>query len=265
MANDWIKMRINLGDDPAVIGISARTNLDKFSVVGRLYLLWSWADEQSDDGHMPFVDGSTIDSMTKRAGFAAAMVSVGWLLIEEGGVIFPKFSKHNGDSAKKRAMETEKKRLQRLGKCPEPVPEKSGQNRDNCGTREEKRREEKNRIENTSKTVGVGANSSVGTATPPTSDSPRAENSSSLFPAPPAPEPAKQAQPKLTDAEWLGSLKVDPTFAHVDIDYEHGKMLRWCELKHKQPTRTRFLRWIGRIEKPMTGQAPGKSQFSGRF
>jgi hypothetical protein len=58
---------------------------------------------------------------------------------------------------------------------------------------------------------------------------------------------------KFTDPEWLQSLKSDPTYAHVDIDFEHGKMARWCEQKKKQQTRLRFLNWIGRIEKPLNG------------
>ena len=81
-------------------------------------------------------------------------------------------------------------------------------------------------------------------ASPSTSDETR-----ELFP----PTPKKRTGPKLTDAEWLQELKKDPTFAHVDIDFEHGKLLRWCEIKHQSPTRLRFLHWIGRIQKPMTG------------
>lgn len=65
-----------------------------------------------------------------------------------------------------------------------------------------------------------------------------------------APETAKR-KAKLTDQDWLESLKADKTYSHVDIAFEHGKCARWCEQKGKQLTRLRFLNWIGRIEKPL--------------
>jgi len=149
MANDWIKMRMNLPDDPAVIGISSRTKLAPLDVVARLYVLWCWADEQADDGFLPNVTPAFLDAKVKRAGFAEAMAAKGveWLVIEPDGVRFPNFDRHNGESAKKRAVETEKKRRQREDlsrKERDNVPKNPGQNRDNCGTREEKSREDKN-------------------------------------------------------------------------------------------------------------------------
>jgi hypothetical protein len=115
MANDWIKMRTNLADDPAVIGIAALTKLDRWSVVGRLHAVWSWADAHSVDGFMPFVTPQIVDEKAGRKGFAAAMAAPGisWLSVEAGGIRFPNFGRHNGESAKVRAEEMERKRLQR--------------------------------------------------------------------------------------------------------------------------------------------------------
>lgn len=62
--------------------------------------------------------------------------------------------------------------------------------------------------------------------------------------------------PKLTDDEWLSQLAADPTYAGIDVRREHGKMLRWCEVNGKQPTRRRFLYWLNRAERPMAGRAP---------
>jgi hypothetical protein len=75
--------------------------------------------------------------------------------------------------------------------------------------------------------------------------------------------PKKVKTTKLTDAEWLRALALDPTYSHVQIEHEHGKMLRWCAEKRKQPTRLRFLAWIGRIEKPMA--RAGESEYQNRF
>lgn len=147
MAGDWIKMRVNLVTDPAVKAMARGLKLDAFSVVGRLHSLWSWADEHTEDGALPFTTREDIDDLTGKRGFADNLVAVGWLTDEDGKLSLPNFDRHNSDSAKRRAMETEKKRRQRNGgttspQRPELVPMPSGQNQDNTGTREEKRRED---------------------------------------------------------------------------------------------------------------------------
>jgi hypothetical protein len=162
MAGDWIKMRTNLAQDPAVFRIMRASKLDRFAVIGRLHAFWSWADEHTVDGEIHGVDLEDIDVVCQTKGFSAHLVLVGWLEVLDGCIRVPNFSRHNGDSAKRRMNDTEKKRTQRSGQnretCPQVVPSKTGQNRDTCpesvpettgqagdktGTREEKRREEK--------------------------------------------------------------------------------------------------------------------------
>lgn len=113
----WIKMRTDLFDDPAVVGISLSVGLDEFAVVGRLHKLWSWADGHTIDGNAAVTQGkregnassvtnalaiSWIDRYLQCEGFAEAMQKVGWLVIDEAGIHFPKFDRHNGKTAKKR-------------------------------------------------------------------------------------------------------------------------------------------------------------------
>jgi hypothetical protein len=54
-----------------------------------------------------------------------------------------------------------------------------------------------------------------------------------------------------SDDTWLKTLETDPTYAGIDVRRELGKMQQWCLLKRKQPSRARFLNWIGRIDKPL--------------
>ncbi len=103
MAN-WIKMRNDLEDDPAVIAISTKVKLDVFAVTGRLKHFWSWCDEQSYDGNATGVTAAWLDAYVQCAGFAHALVSVAWLVIHEGGITIPNFARHNGETAKKRAL-----------------------------------------------------------------------------------------------------------------------------------------------------------------
>ena len=83
-----------------------------------------------------------------------------------------------------------------------------------------------------------------------------------LPPHPPAshvreatPQRAKRTMQPASDESWLTTLENDPTYAGIDIRRELGKMQQWCLLKHKQPSRARFLNWIGRIDKPLIAPA----------
>jgi len=61
-------------------------------------------------------------------------------------------------------------------------------------------------------------------------------------------------KPILSDEEWLESLKANKAYEGLDIEKVHGKLLAWCELKGKKPTRARLLNWLNREERPMTGK-----------
>lgn len=141
MAGDWIKMRIDLAEDPAVIGMAEALGLDEFAVVGRLHVLWGWADSQSRDGHARGVTEKWIDRKVQRDGFAAAMAAAGWLLLRDGGIEFPNFDRHNGETAKQRGLATNRKKKSRE-KVTQNVTHASRHERDETVTREEKRREE---------------------------------------------------------------------------------------------------------------------------
>jgi hypothetical protein len=104
MAGDWIKMRGNLWDDPRVAKLADLTNSNEAMVIGALYWLWATADQHTEDGKIPDLSERAIDRKTGLAGFASALISVGWLEINGDGVQIPGFEKHNGQSAKKRCQ-----------------------------------------------------------------------------------------------------------------------------------------------------------------
>lgn len=108
MAGDWIKMRGNLWDDPRVAKLADMTNSHEATIIGALYWLWATADQHTEDGIMPDLSTRSIDRKTGVAGFANALISIGWLTIEGDGVSLPEFEKHNGSSSKKR-MQTAKR------------------------------------------------------------------------------------------------------------------------------------------------------------
>jgi hypothetical protein len=139
MAGDWIKMRVDLDKDPAVISISTDLNVTECAVVGMLHRLWSWADAHARNGHVAGVTKKWIDRYVCHDGVADALEKVGWLREENGGITFPNFDRHNGQSAKKRAVDARRQCEHRENKSRNT----SLNVRDKSVTREEKRREEK--------------------------------------------------------------------------------------------------------------------------
>jgi hypothetical protein len=140
MAGDWIKMRINLDTNPHVLVMASTLGIPELHVVGALWKVWSWADSHSLDGNALSVTDVTLDRFTGVTGFAAALREVGWLAGENGNLCFPRFTEHNGKTAKNRAETAERVAKHRNAKTvtdvtPKPLPEKR---------REEKRREEVN-------------------------------------------------------------------------------------------------------------------------
>jgi hypothetical protein len=133
MAGDWIKMRVDLPSDPAVVRIRRSTGLDADSVVGKLHRLWAWADTHTDDGTAVGLDAEWIDELAGAKGFADAMQAAGWLEIDDGWVRFMNFDRHNGRPAKSRALAKTRMLRSRCGdSATQAQPEKR---------REEKRRD----------------------------------------------------------------------------------------------------------------------------
>ena len=131
-------MRVDLAEDPAVIAMAAQLQVHETHVVGMLHKAWAWADAQvSHNGHAKNVTLSWLDRYIGATGFAQAMIDAGWL-VEENGLKFPNFDRHNSDSAKKRASSTERKRAERFRHA--NVTAMSHLKRDKSVTREEKRR-----------------------------------------------------------------------------------------------------------------------------
>jgi hypothetical protein len=136
MAGDWIKMSATLRTNPKVVRISSALKADRLRVVGGLHAVWCLFDAHSLDGSLDGYSFEALDDLIGWPGFSAAMRDVGWLTESSQGVDLPRFDEHNGQSAKRRAQETERKRVARAAE------ELSALDADEKRSREEKRREE---------------------------------------------------------------------------------------------------------------------------
>ena len=104
MAGDWIKVECCTPDKPEVYQMSERLGIAPEHVVGCLLNLWIWADQQTTDGNAPGVTRALVDRKSAVTGFADAMLLCGWLVESENGLAFPNFDRHNGKTAKSRAL-----------------------------------------------------------------------------------------------------------------------------------------------------------------
>lgn len=143
MAGDWIKMRVDLPTHPKVVRIASALHADRLRAVGGLHAVWSIFDAHSEDGSLVGYTAEALDDTIGCPGFARAMSAVGWLLISESSLTLPRFDDHNGKSAKRRAMETQRKRNDRMS-ADAQIDDRnpSASHADRLRTREEKRRKE---------------------------------------------------------------------------------------------------------------------------
>ena len=133
MAGDWIKMRADLHTHPKVVRMASALKADRLRIVGGLHSAWCLFDVHSVDGLLDGYSAETLDDLIGFPGFSRAMMAVGWL--EENGksLVMPRFEAHNGQSAKRRAQDADRKRIVRKASASEA---------DKKRTREEKRRED---------------------------------------------------------------------------------------------------------------------------
>jgi hypothetical protein len=138
LAGDWIKMRSDLQDDPAVFRLASMLKVDRYSVVGRLHAFWSWADKHAIDGYVTGAALHLVDEVVTLKGFADAMVVVQWLEVDgDRGLRIPRHERHNGPSAKTRGLTNQRQKAFRERNAPVTQTSRLSV------TREEKRREVK--------------------------------------------------------------------------------------------------------------------------
>ncbi len=149
MAGDWIKMRVGLHTHPKVVRMASALKADRLRVVGALHAAWCLFDAHSVDGVLEGYTAETMDDLIGFPGFSSAMIGVGWLEEDELSLCMPRFSEHNGRSAKRRAQDADRKKGSRVSgnMSASKADTVSASGADKKRTREEKRREDLKTIE----------------------------------------------------------------------------------------------------------------------
>lgn len=58
-----------------------------------------------------------------------------------------------------------------------------------------------------------------------------------------------------TVEEWLKELQNEEAYKEMDVPFEYSKMLNWCKVRRRQPTRRRFINWLNNADRPIAGAA----------
>ena len=147
MAGDWIKFETATSDKPEVWAMAQSLGIDADAVVGKLLRVWAWFDQQTQEGNAVGNGASVTSSVTKAlldrrvgvSGFCDSMILSGWMADDGHSLTLPNFDRHNGKTAKTRAMTAKRvathKAKSNAGSVTSSVSD--------ALPREEKRREEK--------------------------------------------------------------------------------------------------------------------------
>lgn len=114
MAGDWIKWQKGLERKPEIVRIARTLNTSPINAAAMCMQVWSWADDNSTDGVVPGLTPEDVSTVVGLPGIAEAMTVAGWLVISDSGIQFPNYDRHNGSTAKARALDASRKRVDRL-------------------------------------------------------------------------------------------------------------------------------------------------------
>lgn len=115
MAGDWVVWVKGLSRKREVLAIAERTGRDRRLVACLLMEFWEWADGETADGELRPLSVRNLSAICPDTDdeFWLAVVAVGWLEVEEGVVIIPKFDRWMGDLTKRKLTDAKRKRRSR--------------------------------------------------------------------------------------------------------------------------------------------------------
>jgi hypothetical protein len=132
MAGDWMKVEKATPDKPEIrhIARSCRVSIDK--AFSAWFRLWCWLDSETETGDVRHLTPADCDDIGRLPGLGAALAcdvqGCGWIRFHAAGATVINWDRHNGQSAKRRAQDMDRKRRVRM---------QSGQDADEMRTREE--------------------------------------------------------------------------------------------------------------------------------
>jgi hypothetical protein len=112
MAGDWIKWVKGLTRKHEIMQIAARLHMRPQDAAGTFMELMEWVDDNvakydaHGNAHVTLgpLQSSSLDVTLGVGGFMEAMAEAGWILVKDDDLIFKNAERHNGQTAKARAL-----------------------------------------------------------------------------------------------------------------------------------------------------------------
>ena len=119
----WIKIETHTPDKAELRHVARRCGCTKADAFLACFRLFAWLDEQTEDGHVDFFTPADADDVAGLSGFGEAMQEVRWITFGPTGAVVAHWERHNGQSAKRRCLDAERKRSGRNESGQKSAPE----------------------------------------------------------------------------------------------------------------------------------------------
>jgi hypothetical protein len=106
----WLKVETHTPDKTELRQIARLCGCSKAEAFLAFFRIFVWLDEQTDDGHVEFFTAGDADEIAGLAGFGTALAEVRWITFGPTGAVVANWQRHNGQSAKRRCLDAERKR-----------------------------------------------------------------------------------------------------------------------------------------------------------
>ncbi len=110
----WIKVETHTPDKAELRQVARLCHCSKADAFLAFFRVFVWLDEQTEDGHVDFFTAADADDIAGLKGFGEALEAVGWVRFSQTGAVVSNWDRHNGESAKKRALKAERQRRWRV-------------------------------------------------------------------------------------------------------------------------------------------------------
>ena len=109
----WIKIDVDTPNKPAIVRLANDCGCTRGDAFLAFFRLYSWLDEQTADGVL-YADPEEVDAVARLQGAASSLANSGWLTFaQDGRLTVSNWQEHNGQSAKRRAMDAVRKAMKR--------------------------------------------------------------------------------------------------------------------------------------------------------
>lgn len=113
MAGHWIEWEKGLVRKPEVMRIARSLKSTPQHAAACCMLVWEWAEDVTENGIIPGLTAADVSFAAGVRGIGEAMVAAGWLVETGDAVVVPNWDRHNGEPAKRRALNALRMRVGR--------------------------------------------------------------------------------------------------------------------------------------------------------